>query len=306
MSNQRKKDIILVDDSETIAILLADFLKKLGYNKIHHARNGKEAIQKFTEVSNLNNSSPIVFLDYNLPDMSAFSVFSQLIRNKPDSKVIVVSATSRDDISIKQLISAGAYNYLQKPIRFENLKDVINVLEMEEGLEESKSEEFERQIESLIKSSSKISLERLTQYTNTESKIMTAYLEKLESDGKIMRLKDTKEVSCKLCGSVKISQEFHCPSCNNSNFKQGKLIEHYSCGNVSLSESYQDDVCPKCHKKIKILGVDHKVLENYYVCIDCGEKFSELPFDFLCLKCNNKFKLEQASWKTSPSFKSIN
>ena len=86
---------------------------------------------------------------------------------------------------------------------------------------------------------------------------------------------------------------------------QGQLIEHYSCGNVSIADSYKNDICPKCHKKIEVLGVNYKVLDNYYICNDCDEKFDELQFYYQCLKCDSKFKLEQAIWKTSPNFKPI-
>ena len=109
-----------------------------------------------------------------------------------------------------------------------------------------------------------------------------------------------------MCNSVKIGQNFSCPSCGKTNFKQGKLIEHFKCGNVSVEDSYKNNICPKCHKEIKIIGVDYKTIENYYICSDCGEKFPEPIIEYMCIRCNNKFKLEQAKWITSEGFRSTN
>ena len=66
-----------------------------------------------------------------------------------------------------------------------------------------------------------------------------------------------------------------------------------------------DDVCPKCRDKIKVLGADYKMLKNYYTCNDCNEKFQEIATKFLCLKCNNQFKMEDAKWATSLGYRVV-
>ncbi len=299
---KEKAPVLIIDDSEAILLLIEEFLKKMGYHEIRKARNGNDGIEQFKEIVKNSDEVPVVLLDYNLPDMNAFSVFSQLIKLKPTTKVIIETAMEKESTSIKQLIASGASNYLQKPIRYEHLKEILGVLEEEQTLE-SKSVESHEDVEKVLKSFTQASLERIAQLTNTDKDLVMSLLEKLVSDGKAIKIDDIKEVSCPSCGHVRLGQSFHCPACNNSHFKQGKLIEHYDCGNVSLADSYENDTCPKCRKKIKVLGVDYRVMENYYICNDCNERFSELPFEFFCFKCNNKFKLEKASWKTSPGYK---
>ena len=98
---------------------------------------------------------------------------------------------------------------------------------------------------------------------------------------------------------------FYCPSCKSSNFKLGKLLEHYDCGNISEENTYENDFCPNCNKEIKALGVDYRVLQNHYICNDCGEFFPEISTDYLCLKCENKFKLEDARWASSKNYKIV-
>jgi len=47
------------------------------------------------------------------------------------------------------------------------------------------------------------------------------------------------------------------------------------------------------------------VLKNYYTCNDCNEKFQEIGTKFLCLKCNNQFKMEDAKWATSVGYRVV-
>ena len=132
---------------------------------------------------------------------------------------------------------------------------------------------------------------------------VTTYLQTLEEEEKLIKIGEKKEISCNQCDSVRTSQIFYCPNCKSSDFKLGKLIEHYDCGNVSVESTYQNDECPDCKKKIKALGVDYKVLQNQYICNNCQEFFPEISIDYLCLKCENRFKLEDARWQSSTNYK---
>ncbi|MGI0011696.1 MAG: hypothetical protein ACREAE_09890 [Nitrosopumilaceae archaeon] len=181
----------------------------------------------------------------------------------------------------------------------------MKILEEEDKILENAPVDTQNQIDPLLKSSVRISLARISEYCNIKKEDALAFLKDMESKGKVLSIGNVKEVACNQCGSIKTGQVFHCPSCNGPNFKQGKIIEHFKCGNVSLEDSYKNNVCPKCHKEIKTIGVDYKVMENYYVCNDCEDKFAELSYDYLCLRCNTQFKLDQARWITSEGFKPV-
>ena len=85
-----------------------------------------------------------------------------------------------------------------------------------------------------------------------------------------------------------------------------KLIEHFSCGNFSEEKTYVDNLCPKCNKEIKAVGVDYKTITGRYICNSCDDIFTELSTTFLCLKCESKFVFDDAKWKTGPYYKVIN
>jgi len=305
MTQLTDREILVIDDSPAIGIFFRDFLKKLGFDKVHSCENGKTGIETFEEIVG-TGATPIVFLDYNLPDMNAYSVMTQLLNIRPDVKVIIATAREKHEDAIKEVIAQGAYQYLPKPLRLENVKEIMDTLQKEEDYQDSfETDDTQKSLEFLIKSSSQTSLTRVSQYLGKTKEETLPLIQKLKSENKIIQLDDIREIACPDCGLVRVSQVYHCPSCQGSNFKQEKLIEHYDCGNISPEKSYVNDMCPKCRKEIKVLGVDYKVMDNFYVCNDCKEKFTEVSTDFLCLRCNNKFPLDKAKWETSSGYRGI-
>jgi response regulator of citrate/malate metabolism len=300
-----KNDVLIIEDSLATSILITEFLRKLGYDSIHTCNTGKAGIQLFSDLVN-QGKIPIILLDFHLPDMGAKEVMSNIFTIKPDAKIIIETADAKNEEPIKDVMRDGAYQYVEKPIRYENLKNVIQTLEEEGKIIAEKLTDNVQKIESYLRSSTRISSARLSEYSNTKIEEVIECLNKLELEHKAIRIGAIKEISCGQCGSVRIAQNFFCPSCHSSNFKQGKLIEHFKCGNVSIDKSYKNNNCPKCKKEIKIIGVDYKAIDNYYLCNDCNEKFPEPAQDYICVKCNNKFALEKAKWVTSEGFKPVN
>lgn len=299
MSSVEEKDVLIIEDSPAVGILLREFLTKLGLKKIRHCQNGKTGIEMFKEMVD-SGSVPLVFLDYNLPDMTAYSIMSQMLSIRPDVKVVIETAREKSEEQIKDVIAQGAYQYLGKPIRLEKLREIIDTLRIEE-IQAIDADGIEN-IEEIISNSTQISLLRVMQYMDKPEEVIQPLINKMIADKKIVKINDIKEVSCPRCGTIRVAQTFHCPKCKGTNFKQDKIIEHYKCGNVSPAQTYVEDKCPKCHELIKIFGVDYRVQENFYICNDCGDVFAEIVTKYLCLKCGDKFALENAKIVSSPGY----
>ena len=305
-----KNPVLIVEDSPAIGMLLKSYLEKLGYSQIHICETGAIAITTFTDLVS-ENMQPIVLLDYMLPDMDARSILTQMLEMQPTVKVILETASSKDEDSIKDLIRLGVYHYLEKPIRFESLKNIITILEEEESiLNEGSSQKSEKDddyklIDYQFNTYKRVSIARLIDQTKFSEKNVLEYIKKLELIGNIVALDNIREISCNSCGSLKLAQLFQCPSCKVSKFEQIKLIEHFDCGNFSEDSTYENDKCPKCKKQIKALGVDYRILSNRYVCQNCGEVFQDIYTSFLCLKCNNTFKVDDGKWKESMEYKLV-
>jgi len=251
--------------------------------------------------------------------MDARSILTQMLEIRPDVKVILETATEKDDAGIKELIQLGVYQYLEKPIRFESLKDIVETIEKEQSffVKESEQEQMLQEavkiseektidhVNFILKSTNQISLNKIMDILGFEDDFVGTYLKELEQDGKIIKLDEKKEIGCNQCNSVKTSQIFFCPNCKSSNFKLGKLIEHYDCGNITEENTYENDQCPNCKKEIKALGVDYRIMKNHYICNDCKDFFPEISIEYLCLKCENRFDLDDARWKTSTNYKVV-
>ena len=311
-----KTPVLIIEDSPAVGMLLTEFMKKLGYNDIHTTTTGQEGVSLFKVISE-TQSPPLIFLDYNLPDTNANSVMSQILTIKPYTKIIIETANSKDDEKIREVIGLGAYHYIQKPLRFHEIEKIIQILEeeqiffereddqekaLEEGIKKTQDKAIEH-LDFILDSTNQISLNKITNILGFSDEFILNHLQKLEEEGKLIRLDDKKEIACNQCDSVRTSQIFFCPNCKGSDFKLGKLIEHYDCGNVSEESAYENDECPNCKKKIKALGVDYRVMQNHYICNNCHEFFPEISTDYICLKCENRFKLDDARWSSSTNYK---
>ncbi len=311
-----KNDVLIIEDSPAIGMLLKNYLEKLGYSQIHICSNGATGIMTFKDLIS-NKKDLIVLLDYMLPDMDARSILTQMFEVKSDIRVLLTTATDEDNEGVKDLIRLGAYQYLQKPIRFEQIKSAFETIEEENSFfkkESSQVDIISKQIEdfeSKIRYRIDMTLQLNTNFTlsflqnlfNDSNEYISKYLKELEDKGKITRLSDVREISCNQCDSTSMIQIFYCPSCKSSKFRSGKLIEHYECGNISEDNTYVDDLCPNCKKLIKALGVDYRVMKNHYICNDCSNFFPQLSTDYVCLKCQNKFSLDECRWKNSSFYK---
>ena len=297
-------------------MLLKSFLDKLEYTNVVSCDNGYTAVNEFKKLVK-SNTPPIVLLDYMLPDMDCRSVLTQMLDVQPTVRVILETATEKEDEGVRELIRLGIYQYLEKPIRFESLKNVFETIEKEDFFFQKESEQLKMlenaeeevkikvkdRVDFILKSSKQVSLNLIEQMIGFSDETIRLHLNELEREGKIINLGDKKEIACNKCNSVKTTQIFSCPSCNSPHFRLGKLIEHYNCGNVSEERTYQNDKCPSCTKEIKALGVDYRILPNHYICNNCSDTFSELSSEYLCLKCENKFGLEDVNWQSSCSYK---
>jgi len=311
-----KPPVLIVEDSTAVTMLLKSFLEKLDYRDIHTSDNGYSAIKEFKKLVKAN-TPPIVLLDYQLPDMDCRSVLTQILDVQPTARVILETATEKEDEGVKELIRLGIYQYLEKPIRFDSIKDAFETIEKEDFFFQKESEQLQMlenaeeevktkvidRVDFILNSSKQVSLSLIEQMIGFSDETIRLHLNELEREGKIVNLGEKKEIACNKCSSVKTTQIFSCPSCNSSHFRLGKLIEHYNCGNVSEERTYENDKCPSCNKEIKALGVDYRVMPNHYICNNCSDAFSELTSEYLCLKCENKFNLEDVHWQSSCNYK---
>ena len=121
MAVEGKGDFLVVDDSESVRMVIAGMLRVLGQENVTLAKNAKEALSLFKEkFAHLRN--PIVILDIVLPDLSGDIVAKKILAMNTSTKIILVTAEDRNEALTMDVIRQGAFGYIQQfsRLRFAN------------------------------------------------------------------------------------------------------------------------------------------------------------------------------------------
>jgi two-component system alkaline phosphatase synthesis response regulator PhoP len=118
-----KGRILLVDDEEDILEFLSYNLIKEGY-KIKTANNGKSAL-KILEKFNPD----LIILDVMMPEMDGIEVCESIRKNEKNDDILILFLTARsEDYSELAGFSAGADDYITKPIKPKLLVSRVNAI----------------------------------------------------------------------------------------------------------------------------------------------------------------------------------
>ena len=135
MADADQVEILLVEDSAEDAELTLRALKKHNLaNRIHHAKDGVEALDfLFARGPHADQSTlrmlRVVLLDLKLPRVDGIEVLGQM-RADPRTKLVpvVVLTSSREDPDISRCYALGVNSYIVKPVEFEEFIKVVSSL----------------------------------------------------------------------------------------------------------------------------------------------------------------------------------
>ena len=115
-----KKRILIVDDEEDLAFIIAEMLEGCGYDT-STAASASEAYELLGQ-----KSYHLVLLDINLPDSTGFEICSEL-RKVSGVPVIFASARKTENDRINSF-DIGGDDFLQKPYSMKELLSRVNAL----------------------------------------------------------------------------------------------------------------------------------------------------------------------------------
>jgi PAS domain S-box-containing protein len=122
-SVSRRKTVLVVDDEELVRNMVLSRLEVLGYDTIP-AVDGVEGVRIFRERL---NEIDLVLLDFAMPKMNGVEAFEELIRIKPDVKVILSSGYT-EDVVIRRFPGPKPAGFLNKPYKIEVMKAELDRL----------------------------------------------------------------------------------------------------------------------------------------------------------------------------------
>lgn len=106
--------ILIVDDVAETRSQIIRWLGKANY-EIDEAESGEQALEQINR-----KTYSVILLDLKLPQMDGFKVLNHIRKDYPDTCVIILTAYA-DTESVKQALRAGAFDFFEKPIRFNSL-----------------------------------------------------------------------------------------------------------------------------------------------------------------------------------------
>lgn len=132
--NQSKIQILVVEDDQDMRDFIQEILLEKGY-AVTTAAHGQEALEKLDEFP-----FPIVVSDLKMPVMDGITLLDK-INSREVLKPFVILITAFGDIDDAiQLINRGAYDYIIKPFKLEQLliavKKAANELMLRQKIEE--------------------------------------------------------------------------------------------------------------------------------------------------------------------------
>ncbi len=114
-----RKCILVVDDEENSRTGLSKILARSGY-EVLTAGDGKEALGK-VKAAPCN----LIITDMKMPRMDGIELLREVKKLRPQIGVIMVTAYGEVD-SYLEAMNLGAFEYLNKPIKVDDLKKVIS------------------------------------------------------------------------------------------------------------------------------------------------------------------------------------
>jgi DNA-binding NarL/FixJ family response regulator len=100
--------VVLADDHPYYREGLARLLRKNGIDVVGEAPNGEAAIRAAKDTA-----ADVVIMDLNMPDISGTEATRRLLERAPESRVIMLSVSARDE-DVTDAIRGGASGYLVK------------------------------------------------------------------------------------------------------------------------------------------------------------------------------------------------
>ncbi|MCL2357172.1 MAG: response regulator [Defluviitaleaceae bacterium] len=113
---------MIVEDTAILRKIMRDILKEfcgLEDGNIHEAADATKAINDYK-----HTRPDIVFLDISMPGMNGKEAIKHFLAIDADAKIVMFTG-SRNETDVKECISAGAKDYLVKPLSPQRVQESV-------------------------------------------------------------------------------------------------------------------------------------------------------------------------------------
>lgn len=112
--------VMICDDSPLVIKKTGDILRKIGITHIIHASDGEESVALYK-----SEKPDLVFMDIVMPKKTGLEALREIRTADPEARVVMASTIGTQS-NLIAAIREGAFEFLQKPIKEEDILKVIN------------------------------------------------------------------------------------------------------------------------------------------------------------------------------------
>ncbi|MHA1227200.1 MAG: response regulator [Candidatus Hodarchaeales archaeon] len=112
-------NVLIVDDSKYLRLMIRRILKRHGHNIIAEAGTGVEAIEQFK----LHNPD-IITMDVVMPKLNGLQAVKEIMAINPKARIVIVTALGHEPL-IRQALKLGAKDFVIKPFKVEQLVQAV-------------------------------------------------------------------------------------------------------------------------------------------------------------------------------------
>lgn len=127
-------DVLLVDDEEIIRRSLGEFMHRCG----HQVRTAGDCVDALSEVE--NRPPDALITDIHMPGMSGLDLLEKIKARALPVPVVLITGYGDVDTAVGAL-KRGAYDYLRKPVKLEELVSILERIDERRSLEKRLLEE---------------------------------------------------------------------------------------------------------------------------------------------------------------------
>ena len=123
---ERKKTVLIIDDSAFMRGLIKSTLKRHGFRVIGEAENGKIGAEKYKLLKPDIVTSDIIMDNVGgTGEEGGLTGLEYIMAHNPEAKVIMVSSMMRQKAYVNDVMAKGAKAVLEKPFKEEVLVEIV-------------------------------------------------------------------------------------------------------------------------------------------------------------------------------------
>ena len=115
---------LVIDDQQTMRMLVRSGLQQLGFRELHDAIDGEAALQFAVQTT-----PDLMISDFNMPKLDGLGLLRAIRAYPPTAKTAFIMLTGQSDKEVVQkAIQFGVNNFLVKPFNIATLRGKIEAV----------------------------------------------------------------------------------------------------------------------------------------------------------------------------------